>query len=151
MKYTKNIVLKNNRECLIRNAAGSDAQQLYDFTNLTHEQTDFLLSYPDENSFDVEQEREFLIEKENSPNEIQICAIVDGRIAGSAGINAIAKQEKVRHRAEFGISIEKSFWGMGIGRQLTAACIECAKMPDMCSWSWRLSVKTTGRCRCMKA
>lgn len=127
MKYSKKIVLKNNKECLLRNAVASDAQQVYDIFNLTHNQTDFLLSYSDENSFDIEQERLFLIDKENSVNEIEICAIVDGHIVGTAGIEAIGKKDKVKHRAEFGISIEKSFWGMGIGRALTMTCIECAK------------------------
>lgn len=127
MKYFKKLVLKNNKECLLRNAVASDAQQVYDIFNLTHSQTDFLLSYTDENSFDVEQERLFLIDKENSVNEIEICAIVDGRIVGTAGIEAIGKKDKVKHRAEFGISIEKNFWGMGIGRALTMSCIECAK------------------------
>lgn len=31
------------------------------------------------------------------------------------------------HRAEFGISIAKEFWGLGIGQALTAACIDCAR------------------------
>ena len=44
MKYSKKIVLKNNKECLLRNAVASDAQQVYDIFNLTHSQTDFLLS-----------------------------------------------------------------------------------------------------------
>ena len=34
---------------------------------------------------------------------------------------------KIRHRAEFGISIAKDYWGLGLGKALTAACIECAK------------------------
>jgi ribosomal protein S18 acetylase RimI-like enzyme len=36
-------------------------------------------------------------------------------------------KEKVKHRAEFGISVDKAYWGLGIGRALTEACIECAK------------------------
>ena len=28
---------------------------------------------------------------------------------------------------EFGVSVRKAFWGLGIGRALTEACIECAK------------------------
>ena len=36
-------------------------------------------------------------------------------------------REKTRHRAEFGISVDKAYWGLGIGRALTEACIECAK------------------------
>ena len=42
-------------------------------------------------------------------------------------MTAVGKREKVRHRAEFGISIDKAYWGLGIGRALTKACIECAK------------------------
>ena len=128
MKYAKTVLLKNNKECVLRNAEGSDAKEVLDIFNLTHEQTDYLLTYPDENSFDDEKERQFLIEKANSTNEIEICAIVDGRIVGTAGIEAVGKKEKVKHRAEFGLSIEKDYWGMGIGKALAQACIECAKI-----------------------
>ena len=127
MKYRKIVVLKNNEECLLKNAEGSDAKGVYDNFTLTHSQTDFLLSYPDENSYDIEQERHFLIEKEDSDNEIEICAVIDGRIVGTAGIEAVGKKDKVKHRAEFGIDIEKDYWGLGIGRALTEACIECAR------------------------
>ena len=33
---------------------------------------------------------------------------------------------KVCHRADFGISIDQAYWGLGIGRALTEACIESA-------------------------
>ena len=52
---------------------------------------------------------------------------MDGTVVGSAGIEAVGKQYKVRHRAEFGISVRKAFWGLGLGRALTQACIQCAK------------------------
>lgn len=80
MKYSKKIVLKNNKECLLRNAVASDAQQVYDIFNLTHSQTDFLLSYSDENSFDIEQERLFLIDKENSVNELKFAPLLMGTL-----------------------------------------------------------------------
>ena len=121
MKYSRTIILKNKKQCLIRNCQAADAKAVYDNFNLTHGQTEFLLSYPDENSFDVEQERQFLIEKENSDNEIEICAFTDDKIVGTAGIEAIGSKYKVRHRAEFGISVAKDFWGLGIGQALRAA------------------------------
>ena len=31
------------------------------------------------------------------------------------------------HRATFGIGIDQAYWGLGIGRALTEACIECAR------------------------
>lgn len=86
-----------------------------------------MLSYPDENSFDPEQEAQFLEEKTNSSNGIEIVAIVDGKIVGTAGIEAVGEKHKVRHRAEFGISVLKEYWGMGLGKALTGACIECAR------------------------
>ena len=47
-------------------------------------------------------------------------------IVGLAGVGPIGTREKIRHRAELGISIEKYYWSLGIGSALTAACIECA-------------------------
>ena len=58
---------------------------------------------------------------------MEIGAFLDGRLVGTAGVNAIGEKAKVRHRAEFGIAVEKSCWGLGIGRALTEASIECAK------------------------
>ena len=33
----------------------------------------------------------------------------------------------MQHRGSFGISVDRAWWGLGIGRALTEACIECAK------------------------
>lgn len=127
MKYNKTILLKNGIECSLRNGIESDGQAVLDNFNLTHEQTDYLLSYPDENSFDAVQESQFLKEKSESENEIEIVAVIDRAVVGTAGIEAVGTKYKVRHRAEFGIGVEKEFWGLGIGQALTVACIECAR------------------------
>ncbi len=120
-------MLKDGRECCLRNGTENDAQEVLDVFNLTHAETDYLLTYPDENSFTVEQEGAFLKAKTESSNEIEIIAVVDGKIAGTAGIDAVGNKYKIKHRAEFGIGIAKEFWGLGLGRALTEACIECAK------------------------
>lgn len=127
MKYMKNIILKNGAECTLRNGTQADGQAVMENFNLTHAQTDYLLSYPDENSFTAEQEASFLNRKAESENEIEILAVVNGAIVGTAGIEAIGTKYKLRHRAEFGISVAKEYWGLGIGRALTLACIECAR------------------------
>ena len=121
MKYSKTIILKNGVECCLRNGIESDGQAVWDYFNLTHGQTDYLLSYPDENSFDVMQEGQFLKKKSESSNEIEIVAVVGNVVVGTAGIEAIGSKYKVRHRAEFGISVAKDFWGLGIGQALRAA------------------------------
>ncbi|MGM9662065.1 MAG: GNAT family N-acetyltransferase [Oscillospiraceae bacterium] len=127
MKYQKTIVLKNGMECCLRSGTENDGAAVFENFNLTHAQTDYLLSYPDENSFDAAREGQFLQEKSESENEIEIIAVVGGAVAGTAGIEAVGGKYKVRHRAEFGISVAREFWGLGIGRALMDACIECAR------------------------
>lgn len=127
MRYCREITLKDGKICLLRNAKSSDANHILENSKKVHAETDFLLSYSDEKGFSVNEELEFLSQKERSSSEVQICSIMDDKIIGLAGIAAIGLSEKIRHRAELGISIEQAFWGLGIGRALTEACIECAK------------------------
>lgn len=127
MQYNETITLKNGKTALLRNGVEDDGAAVFENFNQTHAETDYLLSYPDENSFDPQQEGQFLAAKTASANEIEIIALVDGKVAGTAGIEAVGTKYKVRHRAEFGISILKEYWGIGLGRALTEACIRCAK------------------------
>ena len=127
MQYEQKITLKNGKEALLRNGGKADGTAAFEVFNITHEETDYMLSYSDENSFDPEQEAQFLEEKTASSDEIEIVAIVDGKIVGTAGIEAIGRKYKVKHRAEFGIGLLKEYWGLGLGKALTKACIQCAK------------------------
>ena len=127
MKYEHEDLLKDGRKCLIRNGGTADAEALLDVFIQTHAESDFLASYPDENTHTVEEERDFLLKKENSPDEIELLAFLDGKAVGSAGFCCVGRREKIRHRAEFGISVIKECWGLGIGRALTETCITLAK------------------------
>ena len=108
MEYSKQIVLKDGRTAILRHGVEADGAAVFEQFNQTHGETDYLLSYPDENSFTAEQEGKFLKRKAESANEVEIIALVDGRVAGTA-------------------SVLKEYWGLGIGRALMDACIECAK------------------------
>ena len=127
MKYHKLILLKDGSTCTLRNGTAKDGQALLDIFNLTHAQTDFLLTYPEESTHTAQQEADYLMQKTESADEIELLAELDGTVIGTAGIGCVARREKTRHRASFGISVDKAFWGLGIGRALTEACIECAK------------------------
>lgn len=127
MKYMKEVTLRDGRTCLLRSGTAQDGQGMLDIFILTHAQTDFLASYPEETTLTAEQEATYLHKKLESENELQLLAEVDGRIVGAAGTDALSTREKMRHRAHFGISIDRDYWGLGIGRAMTEACIECAK------------------------
>ncbi len=127
MKYDKVIILKDGRECRIRNAAKEDGEGVLRNFLLTHGETDFLTSYPDECTFTVEGEEEYMERKEASEREAEIVAEVEGEIVGTSGISSLGAYDKLKHRAGFGISVAKEYWGLGIGRALTESCIECAR------------------------
>ncbi len=127
MQYDQRVILKDGREAWLRNGVAADGSAVCEHFNLTHAETDYLLSYPDENSFDPEQEARFLEKTAESAGEAELVAIVGGRVAGTAGIEAVGAKDKVRHRAEMGISLLKEYWGLGLGRALVCACIRCAR------------------------
>jgi len=126
MEYRETVVLKDGRTCVLRNAGEADGRAVLEMFILVHAQTDYLLTYPEETGMTVQQEALFLKKKTESADEIELVAEVDGKIAGCAGIACVGRKEKVKHRAEFGISVDRDFWGLGIGRAMTRACIGLA-------------------------
>lgn len=127
MEYSRIVTLRNGTQCCLRSGTEADAQAVIDNFNLTHGETDYLLSYPDENSFNVEQEGKFLKEKAESKNEVEILAVVNQTVVGTAGVDAVGTKFKLRHRAEFSVSVAEEYWGLGIGGALLDACVECAR------------------------
>lgn len=127
MIFNKTIKLKDGRDCLLRNEEPQDAKEFYRYFKQAHSETDFLTTYPDEVAEDIEKFEKDAQEMISSPTDIEICAFVDGVLVGSAGNNLIGRKDKLKHRAEFGISVIKEYWGLGIGDALTGECIKCAK------------------------
>lgn len=126
MKFKQTLMLKSGKACIIRHAEAADAAEVRRSFLQTHAETDNLRTYPDESKMTVDEEAGFLQTTADSENAVELCAVVDGKLVGTAGVEPIGTREKLRHRAEFGISIEKAYWGQGIGRALTAACISIA-------------------------
>ncbi len=127
MKYNKTVTLKDGRICVVRNGEEKDAEGVLANFIATHGQTEFLTTYPDETPITPDQERAYLKGKAESGRDVSLLAEVGGVIAGTAGTDCFKAGDKVKHRAHFGISIDRAWWGLGIGRALTEACIECAR------------------------
>lgn len=127
MKYRNKITIKNGKDCIIRNATAEDATEMTSFFVTALGETDYLLSYPEEHLSSEDSEREYLKTTSESKNEIELLAVVDGKIIARAGIRALGSRYKIRHRCELGITVSKDYWGQGIGKNLMNACIACAK------------------------
>lgn len=127
MTYSDTVRLKNGSTCLIRNPAPDEAEEVLRCFLQTHAETEFLATYPDETRFTPEDERAFLSGRAADPRAAELGAYLDGTLVGTAGIEPVGAFRKVRHRASFGISVEKAYWSLGIGRALTLACVACAE------------------------
>ncbi len=127
MKYSRTVTLKDGRECVIRSGKVEDAEAVLDVYRLTHAQTDEMLTYPDEIKVTVLEEAAYLAEREAQEGEAELAAVIGDRIVGTAGIRPVGGYDKVKHRAGLGIGIDRAYWGLGIGRALLRACIECAE------------------------
>ncbi|MDW2796900.1 GNAT family N-acetyltransferase [Clostridium boliviensis] len=126
MKYYKQVKLKNGKACIIRNQNCEDSKEVLQHIILTSVETEYMLSYFDEILMTDEEERTHLSNIEASPDELLISAVIDGKIVANAGLSPVSKLDKCRHRAEFGISIEKKYWGWGIGSCMMSAILEIA-------------------------
>lgn len=127
MIYEQKITLKNGKPAILRNGTAADGEEALAVFLRTHAETDYLFSYPDENHMTAADEETYLKEKAESAQEIEILAVVDGHIVGTAGIEAVGTAYKVCHRASFGIAITRAYEGLGLGRAMTEACIACAR------------------------
>ena len=56
-----------------------------------------------------------------------IIAEVDGKVAGNCSFSAVGGKLRVRHRCSLGIALYQKYWGLGIGRELTALLLEKAR------------------------
>ena len=127
MEYFKTIKLKDGRVCTVRNGTEDDGEASLQVFIKTHEETDYLLSIPEEITFTAEEQAEYLHKKTESDGEIELVAEVEGKVVALAGLDKIHSRIKTQHRVDFGVSVLKEYWGLGIGTALLEACIDCAQ------------------------
>ncbi|NME81946.1 GNAT family N-acetyltransferase [Clostridium sp. SM-530-WT-3G] len=123
----KEVILKDGIKCILRSPNENDAEKMIEYLRMTSGETYFMIRYPEEITATVEEEAKFLKNSIQSEKELMIAAFIDGELAGNAGLNCVRNRKKVKHRAEFGISIKHKFWNRGIGNILISQMIEEAK------------------------
>ena len=118
--------LKDGREAVLRNPKPEDAEGLVRYLVDTAGETEYVLRYPEECPWTVEQERELLERIESDPNTLMLCCFVEGRLAGNCSLQFLP-QMKCRHRASVAIALYREFWGLGIGTAMFRAMETAAR------------------------
>ncbi len=127
MKYYEKIILKNGKECILRNATAADAKEIKIHRIIVAGETDYMLRYPDELTMTEEEEAMTLEKKENSVDEMMLIAEIDGKLVANAGIYPIGRCDRIKHKADFGVSVKKAYWGMGLGTIMLERMIDIAR------------------------
>ena len=97
-------------------AQAEDAAALLDYLKIVGGETDNLSFGAEGVPLDVEAEKAYLGVQAQSQDNIQLLAKANGEIIGTASLNR--KQRRMGHRAEFGISLKKAWWGCGAASAL---------------------------------
>ena len=116
--------MKNSSFEIVR-AQVEDAAALLEYLKIIGGETDNLSFGPEGVPLDEEAERAYLDMQAKSHDNIQLFAKVNGEIIGTASLNR--KRGRMYHRAEFGISLKKAWWGCGAATVLAEGVLAFAK------------------------
>ena len=124
--------LKDGRILKIRmpEAEDKDAQQLLDHISKINRETDFLIREPDEFDFTLNKQKNFIKARINSEINLFIVAEIEGTIIGSCTLSG-SNLKREKHKVDLGISIQKDYWGLGVGRSLIAVAMDWAKKKNI--------------------
>lgn len=122
----KKIKLKNGRTLTIREAVKEDAAILLDYINLVAGQTDFLTFAPGELGFSVADEEKFIENYLRDSNRLLIVARIGDEVVGTLGFE-VGQWPRLKHRGEFGVTVRKEYWSLGIATNLIRTLIDWAK------------------------
>lgn len=119
-------LLKDGRTLTLREAEPGDAERLLAYIEQVAGESENLTMGPGEFELTVEQEQDYLQASVASPTSLYLLAEIDSAIVGNISFGA-GKRQRIRHTGEFGITVARSAWGLGIGGHLLAALIQWAR------------------------
>jgi RimJ/RimL family protein N-acetyltransferase len=118
--------LKDGRQLLIREATADDAGPILDYVEDISAESDFLSFGPGEFDLTVPEEEDFLRMCRDLDNQLFIVGLIDDTVVSTLNFSA-GHRPRVRHSGEFGMSVRKPYWGLGIGSLMLDALIDWAR------------------------
>jgi len=120
------VQLETGLTAVLRKAEVEDAENLLDYVNRVSGETDYLAFGRGELNWPLEKEQKFIKDYLDSENKLLVIAEIEGNIAGAIGF-AGNERKRMRHTGEFGVTVLRKYWGMGLGSALIKCMIEWAK------------------------
>ncbi len=118
--------LKNGQELLVRSPLPEEAVAMVAYLNQVGGESDNLLFGKNEFRLSVEQEAEYLRNMAADASSCMLAGFVDGQIISVAQISSL-KRPRIAHNAEIAISVQKAWWGCGVGTVMMERLIAFAR------------------------
>ncbi len=111
---------------LIREAIVEDAEKIIEYLKVVFDESDFLSRSSSDFNISLESEKIFLENMANSANSTMLVVFDKDEIVASCSVhgNTLRRQN---HSADFGISVLKKYYNMGIGSKLLEEAINFCK------------------------
>lgn len=122
----KKIILKNNKELIIRKAIKEDSEKMAKYKVIIGGESEYLTFGENELEIDFEKEKQGIESINKKNNSMMAVALFDGEIVGSIVFRG-GERSRVKHVGEMGVTVRKAHWGVGIGSFLLQYLIEWAK------------------------
>lgn len=121
--YSIEIITKDGRPLFIREAQGRDASAVLEYLDLISQETDFLTFGPGEFRLTEKEEFDYLEKCRAAENCLYILALLERTVIGTLTFEA-GTRPRNEHAGEFGISVLKKYWGIGVASSLIDSLLE---------------------------
>jgi RimJ/RimL family protein N-acetyltransferase len=128
--YREEHTLEDGRVLLIREAIEDDAQAIVEHCERIGGETDFLSYGQGEFGITVDEERVFIREYPLRGNVLMV-GLVDGELASVANVERVSLRERLIHAGALGITVQKAFWGCGIGMGVMRALVDWSRQAGL--------------------
>jgi len=122
----RSIHLKNGQIAQLREAVKGDAAELVSYLHAIGGESDFLSFGPGELSISISDEAAMLEDSRKAKNKIMILALVKNKVVGCLHFEG-GSRIRIQHTGEFGVSVLKDHWDLGIGTAMVRELIQWAK------------------------
>jgi len=120
-------ILKDLRELKIREATVEDTTALLEYIETVSGESDNLTFGSGEFGLTFEEEEDYLRNIRSVENAIYLLGFIDEQLVSALSFTC-ENRERTKHVGEFGITVKKDFWGLGIGEGMLLTLIEWAKI-----------------------
>lgn len=120
------VKLKDGRKAVLRSAEPRDAAALLDYLKETASETKFLLREPEEITYTLAQEEQFIQHMLASERELLLVAVVEHKLAGTCSLSSVGAMERYAHRCGAAIALYREYWGIGLGKRMLRLLLDTA-------------------------